>query len=34
MVAMYNPNKNAIKSHLVILHKDLALYPSKYERFR
>ena len=27
----YNPNKNAIKSHLEILHKDLALYSSKYE---
>ena len=29
----YNPNKNAIKSHLEILYKDLALYSSKYENF-
>ena len=29
----YNPNKNAIKSHLEILHKGLALYSSKYEHF-
>ena len=27
----YNPNKNAIKSDLEILHKGLALYSSKYE---
>ena len=27
----YNPNKNAIKSHIEILHKGLALYSSKYE---
>ena len=29
----YNPNKNAIKSHLENLHKGLALYSSKYENF-
>ena len=29
----YNPNENAIKSHLEILHKGLALYSSKYENF-
>ena len=29
----YNPNKNAIKSHLEILNKGLALYLSKYENF-
>ena len=29
----YNPNKNAIKSHLEVLYKDLALYSSKYENF-
>ena len=28
-----NPNKNAIKSHLEILHEGLALYSSKYEDF-
>ena len=28
-----NPNKNAIKSHIEILHKGLALYSSKYENF-
>ena len=26
-------NKDAIKSHLEILHKGLALYSSKYEKF-
>ena len=29
----YNPNKNAIKSHLENPHKGLALYSSKYENF-
>ena len=29
----YNPNKNAIKSHLENLHKGLALYSSKYKNF-
>ena len=29
----YNPNKNAIKSHLEILNKGLASYSSKYENF-
>ena len=29
----YNPNKNAIKSHIEILQKGLALYSSKYENF-
>ena len=29
----YNPNKNTIKSHIVMLHKGLALYSSKYENF-
>ena len=29
----YNPSKNAIKSHIEILHKDLVLYASKYENF-
>ena len=29
----YNPNKNAIKSHLEIIYKGLALYSSKYENF-
>ena len=28
-----NPNKNAIKNHLEILYKGLALYSSKYENF-
>ena len=28
-----NPNKNAIKTHIEIIHKGLALYPSKYENF-
>ena len=27
----HNPNKNDIKSYLELLHKDLALYSSKYE---
>ena len=29
----YNPNKNAIKSHIEILHKGLPFYSSKYENF-
>ena len=29
----YNPNKNAIKSHIAILDKGLALHSSKYENF-
>ena len=29
----YSPNKNAIKSHIEILQKDLALYSSKYKNF-
>ena len=28
-----NPNKNAIKNSLEIIHKGLALYSSKYENF-
>ena len=28
-----NPNNNAIKNHLEILHKGLALYSPKYENF-
>ena len=29
----YNPDQNAIKSHIEILQKGLALYSSKYESF-
>ena len=29
----YNPNKNTIKSHIVMLHKGLAIYSYKYENF-